>query len=185
MLKYKKKGLLFAAICVFVLILAVLFQVFPENTADGDLPKEVSELVENYMNAYKISTHESVKYMHFENDFVQSAYRETNSRLIDYEIESTKKINDNLYAFTINIKTLTSLRRYGDVYRTAYNFAARIDGKWYYLNGISHVPPDLLENLNPDDYTYDDNENKVNPNDILGALDFSEEETQHYTISPE
>lgn len=137
------------------------------NKRNAAIPDEVRSLAEDYMNAYKNGTDQSVEYMHFEDDFVRSAYIASNGKLIDYEMESIEKINDNLYAFTVLVLTEQATWHGGEDYERVYNFAVRIEGTWYYVNGISHIPVDLQDNLDPSKYLYDDDENIVDRGDVI------------------
>lgn len=118
------------------------------------LPQEARTCVEAYLEAYQRGgTPESVKYMHFEDDFVRTAYIDTHNKLVDYTIEDIEKINDDLYAMTLQMKSEQSILVYGDIFRTIYNFVARIDGQWYYIGNVVHIPEKLQENLDVEKYT--------------------------------
>lgn len=121
-----------------------------KNGDKVDVPEEVSALVDTYMNAYKIGTGESVRYAHFENDFKKEAYLESGDKLLDYRIESTEKINDSLFAFTILVKTTQT----DNSYLRVYNFVALIDNNWYFINGVENILQDLKDNLDEEKYTY-------------------------------
>ena len=136
---------------------------------DG-VPDEVVSLVEQYMNAYKNGTGESVDYMHFESEFIRSAYIDSGDKLIDYQIEDAEKINDDLYCFTLLMKSQSSVFQSGDEYQRVFNFAARIENEWYYINGVSNIPPAIQENLDVSKYTYT-GENIVDPDDIIGKIE--------------
>ena len=142
----------------------------PSQTPEAtDIPDEVMSLVEQYMDAYKSGTAESVAYMHFESEFIRSAYIDSGDKLIDYKLESTEKINDNLYSVTLLVKSESSIMYFGDEYQRVYNFTARIENEWYYINGVSNIPPALQENLDVNKYTYE-GENIVDPDDIVGKI---------------
>ena len=134
------------------------------------IPDEVMSLLERYMDAYKNGTTESVCYMHFENEFTRTAYIDSGDKLIDYKIEATEKINDNLYCFTLMAKTQLMAFQFGDDYQRVYNFAAQIGDEWYYINGVSNIPPAVQDNLDISKYTNAD-ENIVDPDDIIGKVE--------------
>ena len=135
------------------------------------IPNEVSELVNNYMEAYRKGTEYAVEYTHFEDEFVREAYIISGDKLLDYKIENVEKINDNLYAFTILVKTEQSTFYSGDIFERVFNFVARIDDEWYFLNGVSHIPADLQENLDIEKYT-NTGENIVERDDIVDIINF-------------
>lgn len=142
----------------------------PSQTPEAtDILDEVMSLVEQYMDAYKSGTAESVAYMHFESEFIRSAYIDSGDKLIDYKLESTEKINDNLYSVTLLVKSESSIMYFGNEYQRVYNFTARIENEWYYINGVSNIPPALQENLDVSKYTYE-GENIVDPDDIVGKI---------------
>ena len=155
---------------ILAVVLTVFFAACSSNNADKDgdtvIPEEVLTLVEDYMNAYKIGTDKSVEYVHFEMDFIREAYIATNDKLIDYSIESTEKINDNLYGFTILGKTEKTIFHSGDVYNRAYNFVAFIDDSWYFINGVVNIPEIFKENFDETKYIYE-NVDVVNPKDVI------------------
>ena len=162
-----KKWIFGIVLIAFAAIALILLRVRPAS--EPDIPDEVAELVETYMDAYKKGTEESAAYAHFESDFVRSAYIESGDRLIDYKLESTEKINDNLYSVTLLVKSESSVMYFGDEYQRVYNFTARIENEWYYINGVSDIPPALQENLDVNKYTYE-GENIVDPDDIVGKI---------------
>lgn len=137
-------------VLILIIMLAILASCSLNTNADGQLPTEVMTLVEKYMDARKISTRESLPYIHFEGDFFQDAYLTSNERVLDYKIESHKKINDSLYAFTMLVKSTET----NEKYLRAYNFVGLIDGHWLYMNGIANIPESIKENLIEEDYQY-------------------------------
>ena len=157
-------------IIILALCLFVLFALRQSKTTSL-IPNEVSELVNNYMEAYRKGTEYAVEYTHFEDEFVREAYIISGDKLLDYKIENVEKINDNLYAFTILVKTEQSTFYSGDIFERVFNFVARIDDEWYFLNGVSHIPADLQENLDIEKYT-NTGENIVERDDIVDIINF-------------
>ena len=102
---------------------------------------------------------------------MREAYIISGDKLLDYKIENVEKINDNLYAFTILVKTEQSTFYSGDIFERVFNFVARIDDEWYFLNGVSHIPADLQENLDIEKYT-NTGENIVERDDIVDIINF-------------
>jgi len=108
--------------------------------------------------------------MHFEDDWTEKVYLESNNKLLDCRIESTEIVNSNLIALTIQVRTRVSDetgRTQGDgTYEIVYNFAALIEGEWRFINGVRHIPEDLKDNFDESKYSYDDT-NIVAPDDVL------------------
>jgi hypothetical protein len=139
-----------------------------------EIPKEALSLVETYMDALNVGVHEAVKYIHFEDDWTKGIYLDTNDKLLDYRIESAEMINNDLIAFTIQSRTMVSdetAQTQGEgTYLMVYNFVARIDGKWRFINGVRHIPDDLKVNFDENKYKYND-PNIVDPGDVLLPAD--------------
>ncbi|MBM6788754.1 hypothetical protein [Flavonifractor plautii] len=164
------RKIVLSIIIILALCLFVLFALRQSKTTSL-IPNEVSELVNNYMEAYRKGTEYAVEYTHFEDEFVREAYIISGDKLLDYKIENVEKINDNLYAFTILVKTEQSTFYSGDIFERVFNFVARIDDEWYFLNGVSHIPADLQENLDIEKYT-NTGENIVERDDIVDIINF-------------
>lgn len=141
----KKIDIIIICICI---VLVIFFLV--TSTNKNELPEEILNTIDEYMTAYKISTEEASKYIHFENEETKKYYIESDEKAIDYRIESFEKINDNLYAITVLIKTTMTDNNYLRV----YNFVVNIDGKWTYVNGVGNIPEKFTENLEKEKYTY-------------------------------
>ena len=164
------RKIVLSIIIILALCLFVLFALRQSKTTSL-IPNEVSELVNNYMEAYRKGTEYAVEYTHFEDEFVREAYIISGDKLLDYKIENVEKINDNLYAFTILVKTEQSTFYSGDIFERVFNFVARIDDEWYFLNGVSHIPADLQENLDIEKYT-NTGENIVERDAIVDIINF-------------
>ena len=162
------RKIVLSIIIILALCLFVLFALRQSKTTSL-IPNEVSELVNNYMEAYRKGTEYAVEYTHFEDEFVREAYIISGDKLLDYKIENVEKIN--LYAFTILVKTEQSTFYSGDIFERVFNFVARIDDEWYFLNGVSHIPADLQENLDIEKYT-NTGENIVERDDIVDIINF-------------
>ena len=126
------RKIVLSIIIILALCLFVLFALRQSKTTSL-IPNEVSELVNNYMEAYRKGTEYAVEYTHFEDEFVREAYIISGDKLLDYKIEYVEKINDNLYAFTILVRTEQSTFYSGDIFERVFNFVARIDDEWYFL----------------------------------------------------
>ena len=62
------------------------------------------------------------------------------------------------------------MMRFGDGYRSVFNFVAYINGEWRYINGVNNIPDDIRDNLDVNRYTYSD-DNIVDAEDIVGEID--------------
>ena len=133
---------------LFVLLICTIMTSCNKGTTE--IPEDVLNLFDTYMSAYEMGVEESVKYAHFESDVIRKAYLESGDKLLDYEVEDIEKINDNLYAFTILVKTMQT----NDAYLRAYNFVALIDNTWRYTNHVDHIPAYLKDNLDEKKYSY-------------------------------
>lgn len=156
----------FALLFIIVGIVTTLSNNNNINANDADVPEEVSELIDKYYSALKKGTEETIEYIHFEDDEIKEVYLESGSYLIDYRIEDIEKVNEQLYALTTLAKTNTSVLHQGDEFKKVYNFVGNIDGEWYFMNGISHIPESISDNLDPSKYSYDD-EKIVNKEDVM------------------
>ena len=134
------------------------------------IPDEAQALVEACMDTQKLGVHESIKYMHFEDDWTENVYLESKNKLLDYTIENTEIVNDKLIALTIQVRSMVSDetgRTQGEgTYETVYNFAAMIEGEWRFINGVRHIPAELKDNFDESKYSYSDT-NIVAPSDVL------------------
>jgi len=143
-------------------------ETLPVNEAE--IPDEVLSLVVTYMDAFKTGVNEAVKYIYFSDDWTEGVYLDTNDRLLDYRIENVEMINDDLIALTIQTRTMvsdeTGETQGEGTFFVAYNFVARIDGEWRFINGVRHIPEVIKENFDESKYQYSD-PNTVDPEDVL------------------
>lgn len=135
--------ILFVIMCIFLVSCSA-------KQTEDDLPDEVLSLVETYMDACKISADEAIQYIHFESEFTRETYLISGVKLLDYKVNKTEKINDNLYALTVLVKTTAT----GDDFLRVYNFAALIDEKWFYINGVGNIPLNLKDDFDEEKYSY-------------------------------
>lgn len=146
-----KKKLIFTILIVLVItsigtIAGCLFSYVYNHT----LPKKADEVLVDYMESFKLGTNEAVQYAHFKNEEIKEAYLNAGTILYDYRIEDITRINDNLFALTVLVKT----NRTSDSYMRVYNFLGYIDGSWRFMNGIGNVPDEISDNLERDAYSY-------------------------------
>ena len=168
----KRKYIWFSlVVCIIMSVIGAIIFLTKNDNYGIEMPNDARNLIETYMSAFKKGTDKSVEYAHFESDFLREAYAESGDKLLDYRIESVKKISDTLFALTVMSKTEGSTFHNGDIYQLSYNFVTLIDGKWHYIINVSQIPAYLKENLDESEYTYDD-ENIVNPIDVVDVIDF-------------
>lgn len=144
-----------------------------ERTIPKDLPKEVQTLIRDFMRAYQKGKNFSVQYIYSDEPFFKEAYRESGDKLYDYRIEKAEKINDNLYALTILMKTRIQAIYHGDEYAEVYHFAGKIDGQWYIIGHVRMIPEQLRENLDISKYSYPEDGTEVKPEDVIPGISFS------------
>ena len=140
----------------------------PQRKKSG-VPDEVTEVLTAYMDAYREGIEHTADYVHFESDFIRSAFFADPDKLIDYKVESAERINDRLYAFTVLCKTEQTVLHYGEDYLRCFNFVTKIGDRWYFLNGVNHIPQENRENLDETRYVYHDDD-IVPPEDVIGVI---------------
>jgi len=136
---------------IIILLISICFLVTScaesQHTPDLDVPAEVLEVFENFMNAFKIGTPEAINYVYIEDDFIREAFLISGNRILDYKIENVEMINDKLYAFGILLK----LEWYVD-FQSGYYFVGLINDNWYLMINVRDVPTELRENLDESRY---------------------------------
>ncbi len=162
------------AIAITILLVATLcafgFQEAGSRNSTSTVPIEVTTLMKDYMEAYSQGTEYSVEYVYFEDAFKRDAYIASGDRLFSYSVEYIEKINEDLYAFTVVVKTEQSTLYSANGYERVYNFIARINNEWWYINGVSNIPLNLRDGLEEDKYKYND-DNIVEADDIIDVID--------------
>lgn len=158
------RNVLIILVVVFLLGAGIWYYLSATKSPVDKLPAAAADVLEQYMDAYKIGTPNSVKYMHFENDIEVNAYVNSGAILLDYRVLKVKEVNPCLYALKLKMSSSQSVL-FGDTWETVYNFLGLIDGKWYYIGNERHIPEDLRSNLDPSKYQ-SDNPNILNPGEI-------------------
>lgn len=151
-----KKVAIFLAIIMCVAVVLTMIFVFTPKDNNTNIPTEITRLIEDYMTAYKTGTEAAVEFTYFNDDFRRQAYIDSGDYLIDYEVKSIVKVNENLYAISVLVKTAQTESNSGDGMELVYNFAVKVDGNWKYVNGVSNIPESDRINLDVSQYTYDD-----------------------------
>ena len=166
-----KKIICSFALCGVLLTSCICVSSCASNKVDGNsidsLPDDVKTVVSDYLDAYEEGVATSVNYMHFENDSDREAYLNTNDTLESYDFISWEKINDDLYSIILEVTTtqrsLIMEGADGNAQIEVFNFVGRINGQWYYINNVVNIPTSIQENLDVDDYSYDDSLNVLDP----------------------
>lgn len=158
------RNVLIILIIVFLLGAGIWYYLGAIKSPLDKLPTAAANVLEQYMDAYKIGTPNAVKYMHFENDIEVNTYRNSGAVLLDYHVIKVEEVNPCLYALKLQMRSTQTLL-FGDTWETVYSFLGLIDGNWYYIGNERHIPEDLRANLDPSKYQYDD-PNILNPDEI-------------------
>jgi len=164
MLKGKRKSVLIGiCLCLAVLLLFICL-----SQKSQTVPSEVVDLVHTYLETCTAENNslKAVQYMHFEDEFIRQAYIDAADVLLEYQIQGITEINKSLYEVELLIKSQNNVFRNGDQFKHAWNFVCQIDGKWYYLNGIRHIPQNLRDGLNEEKYV-NTNPNAVPVDDVM------------------
>ena len=105
-----------------------------------------------YLNAMKTGPEEAVEYASFPNDDIRNSFLGSPLYIVDYEIESSEVINEDLHAYTILIQD----NYHGDVYRKIYYFVGRTNGNYTVYGNVDYVPESLRTDLDISDFSYQD-----------------------------
>lgn len=117
--------------------------------------QSAEEYFVNYMEACETEeSTDTVKYLHFEQDVNRQAYIDSGeySMIAEYEIESIKQINENLFAITFTAST----QMQPDISRTYFNFVGNIDNQIYVMTGVNEIPENISESLDKSEFVYSD-----------------------------
>lgn len=145
-----------------------------------DVPDEVYSYMVDYMEAARNGYSKVVDrdYIPEEYQWAKELTEQSPEYVIDYEIESAERVNDNLYAFILLVETDATMEKYTRV----ANFVGIIDGKLYRIANTSYIPESISEGLNaaqyaPENLTYEAEGKEllesydVAPEDVMGEFD--------------
>lgn len=141
----KRKPLFFITIGVLVAILA--FGIY-QSTRGG--AKMYEETLITYLEAMKEGTDKAIEYTAFPNEIIEYDYLHSPMHIADYEVVSSTQINEDLYAFTLNIARSDQ----PGVYTPLYYFVGHQDGMYTVYINADYVPESLHKNFNANDYSY-------------------------------
>lgn len=150
MMKKSVKQVVIISSLVLVLLLA--FAIYKNNANSKSDDSSYRQQLELYLEAAKESPQKSSEYAYFPNDDLRLAHEQSNMRLISYEIESSTKINDKLYEYTVLIETDFAPEEYTRV----YYFVGNIDGELKFIVNASFIPGELSDGLDVGAYSYGD-----------------------------
>lgn len=120
------------------------------SNQESNIPEEITDYLDKYMTAFKDGPASAVQYCYFKEEFEKNAYLGSTGTLIDYKIEKSEKINDDLYAFTNLVETSRTKGHYERV----YNFVGVIDRNMYFILNVANIPDEISTNLDKDRYSY-------------------------------
>lgn len=145
-----------------VMLLVIIAMTMLTGCQSADAKNKYEETLVAYLEAMKEGTEKAIEYTTLPNETVEYDYLHSNERIADYEITSSREINNQLYAFTLNIATTDQ----PNVYTPLYYFVGQQDGAYTVYINVNYVPESLCENLVPGDYSYD------NPDYLGGTPEF-------------
>ena len=155
----KAKNVLFILVsCIIVLSFSACNKSKNQNDypdlTDMGIPVDITEFLCNYFEECKNGPEAILKYRFFKNEMEKSLILENDLRIIDYKIEDAEKINDNLYAFKLNIQNngMPKKLREANQYMVIYNFVINLNDTLYICVRTNDIPEELQENFNPDNY---------------------------------
>ena len=157
---------LLAVIGVLALALAACLYLGSRNraAAHGETPAPYEETLVAYLDALKEGTSQAAAYTAFPNEIIEQDYRQSPMRISGYDVLSSSRVNENLYAFRL---TLSVSGRTGED-TPLYYFVGCQDGAYTVYINAAYVPEALHENFNAADYSDPDP-------DSLGAIPQFEE----------
>jgi len=137
-------------IALAVIVLSIIVGSIYAYLYNYTLPNAANDVLTKYMDAYKNGTKEAAQFAYFKNDQIKTTYMNAGTILYDYRIEEISRINDDLFALTVLVKT----NRTGESYMRVYNFLGRIDNSWRFINGVGNIPDEINQNLDIEAYSY-------------------------------
>ena len=141
----KRKVRWVAGLCVILAAIAAICVAVAAERSDP-----YKETLIAYVEALKIGTEEAGQYAEFPNEDLRLAFCHSSSRIVDYEVESSEKINNSLWLYTMLIQD----NMYGEVYRRIYYFVGHIDDRYVVYGNASFIPEDLRGDFDIAPYLY-------------------------------
>jgi len=111
---------------------------------------EAESYLRAYYDALKHGFANAHGYLYFgEYEFVREDIIQFPDKLVDYIIEDSQRINDNLYEFTVLTEFDTI---HVGMYSRGFSFVGRIGDQVYVMMSIDYIPEELRENLDYEKY---------------------------------
>lgn len=159
-------------VCILILVACGEQSKMLESPYEG-VPDTVYSFMINYMEAARDGFNKLVDmdYLPEEFQWTKELSMQSAEYVIDYEIESAEKINEDLYAFVILIKTNATMEKYTRI----ANFVGIIGGEVYRIANTAHIPENLREGLDAEKYAPENLMYEIEGKDIL----------EYVVVSPE
>lgn len=132
---------------VIILIVTFAFAIYQSTRDDADVYEKT---LITYLEAIKEGTNKAIEYTAFPNEIIEYDYLHSPMRIADYEVVSATQINEDLYAFILNIAGSEQ----PEVYTPVYYFVGHHEGKYTVYINANYVPESLHKNFNANDYSY-------------------------------
>lgn len=143
-----KRKRLFVGIGIGILAAVLAVAIYVQSAHDDAGAYE--ETLIAYLDAMEEGTNKAIEYTDFPNQTIEHDYLHSPMRIVDYEVLSSTQVNENLYAFTLNVANHIQ----PNIYTPVYYFVGRQDGAYTVYINADYVPESLRENFNADDYSY-------------------------------
>lgn len=140
-----------------------------ELSEESVVSEEVTDFLKEYLDVTMDSVEEAVEYVYFNNDWEKGYYTNCSDYVVDYEILSSEKINDDLNAFLISYTNKSDQEQ--GTSKNAYNFVAVIDGEYRIITNVRNIPEDLKDGLDETKYSSDslNTDDTISPDEVLGT----------------
>jgi len=138
-----------------LLFLLFVFIVGCSNTKENDKTafssSEASSLIEEYYESLKDGFGSVNEYLYFgdQYEYIRKEVIEFPDKLVDFIVEDSSRINENLYEFTV--LTEFDLFQPG-VFVRDFAFVGNINGRAYVITSVDFIPDELSENLDIEKY---------------------------------
>ena len=123
-----------------------------------DVPDEIYSFMVNYMETARDGYNKLVDKDYFPEEYqwARELSEQSPQYVVDYEIESAERVNKNLYAFILLVKTDDTRGKY----ERLANFVGYIDGKLYRIANTHFIPENMTAGLieakyAPENLTYE------------------------------
>ena len=100
---------------IVVSIIAVVLVLFA-NCCSRNRDNPYEEALITYLEAMEEGSQKAIEYTAFPNEMIEYDYLHAPMRIVDYEIVSSVRVNENLFAFTLNIASSDQPNVYTPLY---------------------------------------------------------------------